>query len=369
MNILLGVSGSVSACLVPKLVKGLQALGEVQVVFTKSGCELLAAAHRPEGHFPPTMDCKVWFDHDEWQGADGHPWDTGDRILHTDLKNWADILVVAPCSANTLAKIANGLCDNLLTCVVRAWPAHKPFLLAPAMNVDMWESPITKRHLRQLMEDCPDSFMDCVHPQSKELACGDVGFGALADVAAIVKTVGSIATWDFPVAQQTKGRFVPTAGHPGSFGHARKHDTHTGVDLYTKYGTQVHAVEAGVVVDVIPFTGKNAIGEDGKPMDWWRDTQAVLVKGASGIVVYGEIQAQTRKGFALAKGAVLGYIMDVLPKEKLRPDIPHHSTSMLHIELYTTEAAAQNFKWRTWKLGEPQPEGLLDPTPFLLASS
>jgi hypothetical protein len=57
------------------------------------------------------------------------PAQVGDPVLHIELRAWADVLVIAPCSANTLAKCAGGLCDNLLTCVVRAWDWSRPLLV------------------------------------------------------------------------------------------------------------------------------------------------------------------------------------------------------------------------------------------------
>jgi len=64
-------------------------------------------------------------DEDDWRS-----WKTvGDDVLHIELRRWADIMVIAPLSANTLAKVANGMCDNLLTCVVRAWDWQKPLLV------------------------------------------------------------------------------------------------------------------------------------------------------------------------------------------------------------------------------------------------
>src|SRR5205807_689348 len=66
---------------------------------------------------------------------------------------WAEVFVVAPLDANTLAKLAAGLCDNCLTCVWRAWEPTRPVVLAPAMNTLMWQHPTTGRHLRQLAAD------------------------------------------------------------------------------------------------------------------------------------------------------------------------------------------------------------------------
>ncbi|XP_077774482.1 phosphopantothenoylcysteine decarboxylase isoform X2 [Podarcis muralis] len=94
-----------------------------------------------------------------------------DPVLHIDLRRWADLLLVAPLDANTLAKMANGLCDNLLTCVIRAWDLSKPLLFCPAMNTAMWEHPITAQQVDQLK-----SFgyveIPCI---VKKLICGDEG--------------------------------------------------------------------------------------------------------------------------------------------------------------------------------------------------
>src|SRR5699024_4343291 len=87
-------------------------------------------------------------DADEWAA-----WKAiGDPVVHIDLRNWADICVIAPLDANTLGKIANGICDNLVTCVLRAWDMSKPLLYAPAMNVHMWDHPLTKRSISVLQE-------------------------------------------------------------------------------------------------------------------------------------------------------------------------------------------------------------------------
>jgi phosphopantothenoylcysteine decarboxylase len=129
--------------------------------------------------------------------------------LHIELRRWADLFLIAPLDANTLAKLAAGLADNCLTCVWRAWDPTRPVIIAPAMNTLMWEHPLTARHLRQLASDAgagpaPDTLdveelMDwmnqkcpklrVVPPISKRLACGDVGVGAMAEVKEIVQAV------------------------------------------------------------------------------------------------------------------------------------------------------------------------------------
>lgn len=71
----------------------------------------------------------------------------GDEVLHIELTRWADVLFISPCSANYIAKIANGLCDDLVMSVVRAWPPEKPVLLQLAMHMSMWKHPITIQQL------------------------------------------------------------------------------------------------------------------------------------------------------------------------------------------------------------------------------
>ena len=121
-----------------------------------------------------------------------------------------DCLIVAPLDANTLAKFALGISDNFLTCIFRAWDFAKPVILAPAMNTLMWDSPVTLRHLRQLLEDRVSGCdlraagrsttrlpfspgmrrkIILVPPQAKRLACGDVGVGAMAEVTRIAEVV------------------------------------------------------------------------------------------------------------------------------------------------------------------------------------
>lgn len=95
-------------------------------------------------------------------------------------------MLIAPLSANTLAKIAHGQCDNLLTCVARAWDyAQHPLLVAPAMNTLMWTHPFTEQQLNTLRS----LGIHVIPPISKVLACGDIGTGAMAAVDDIVSSV------------------------------------------------------------------------------------------------------------------------------------------------------------------------------------
>jgi phosphopantothenoylcysteine decarboxylase len=203
-NILLGVTGSVAAVKVPTLCEELTRAGHaVQVVATHAALYFFN---------PAELTVPLHRDEDEWPGSDrGRLYQRDDPVLHIELRRWADLLLIAPLDANTLAKLANGLADNCLTCVWRAWDPARPVVLAPAMNTFMWEHPLSGRHLRQLASDagageapsaldleslvewinrqCPK--LHIVPPVSKRLACGDVGVGALAGVEEIVAAVNS----------------------------------------------------------------------------------------------------------------------------------------------------------------------------------
>ena len=198
-NILLGVTGSVAAVKVPELFARLTQAGhQVKVVATRAAFYF----------FDPVEIAGVCYrDEDEWPSrATGQRYQRDDPVLHIELRRWADLFLIAPLDANTLAKLANGLADNCLTCVWRAWDLARPVVLAPAMNTLMWDHPLTSRHLRQLAGDAPpdldlESLVDWINvhcakrhivpPVSKRLACGDVGVGALASTEEIVAAVQS----------------------------------------------------------------------------------------------------------------------------------------------------------------------------------
>jgi phosphopantothenoylcysteine decarboxylase len=200
-NVLLGVTGSVAAIKTPELV----------AVFTDYGFAVKVIATDPALYFfdPAAFRNILTTDADEWPGE---RYVRGDVIQHIELRKWADVLVIAPLDANTLAKLAVGLSDNCLTCVWRAWDSAKPVVLAPAMNTLMWQHAFTRRHLRALAADfggghfpghldedqlIPQINERClglrvVPPVSKQLACGDTGIGAMAAVADIAATVADV---------------------------------------------------------------------------------------------------------------------------------------------------------------------------------
>jgi phosphopantothenoylcysteine decarboxylase len=211
-RVLLGVTGSVAAVKAPELATALLSAGRfVKVAATSSALAFFDPSGLPDGRdgsLPRRGQSTLYLDADEW--PESGRFTVGEEVLHIELRRWADVLVIAPLDANTLGKLALGLCDNLLTCVYRAWDPGRPIVLAPAMNTLMWEHPATARHLQQLLEDhggalggvsrlsphavsaainatCPR--LRIVPPVSKRLACGDEGTGGMADIVSILAAI------------------------------------------------------------------------------------------------------------------------------------------------------------------------------------
>ncbi|KAL7402529.1 hypothetical protein ABVT39_016309 [Epinephelus coioides] len=132
---------------------------------------VVTTEHAKHFYNPAEVSVKVYSDSDEWE-----LWtQRSDPVLHIELRRWADLFVIAPLDANTLGKIASGICDNLLTCVVRAWDISRPLLFCPAMNTAMWQHPITAQQVSKLTEfgyvEIP-----CI---AKKLVCGDEAVSGL----------------------------------------------------------------------------------------------------------------------------------------------------------------------------------------------
>ncbi|KAI9032288.1 flavoprotein [Hyaloraphidium curvatum] len=181
-RILIGCTGSVASIKIPLLVERLRAElpeAELKIVATQRSLHFFDALH-----VKTNLGVEVATDAEEWSS-----WSkVSDPVLHIELRNWADMLVIAPLDANTLAKIAGGMCDNLLTCTLRAWPPSdaKPVYICPAMNTAMWEHRFTAKHLDVCTAELGYRI---IPPVSKKLACGDIGVGAMAEVPTIVATI------------------------------------------------------------------------------------------------------------------------------------------------------------------------------------
>ena len=203
-HLLLASSGSVATIKLPNIVQRLSRYNDlsIRIVLTKAAENFLAGQSSEQPLLDSLHDIKnvdgIYRDEDEW----GKPWVRGGSILHIELRRWADILVIAPLSANSMAKMTAGLADNLLLSVVRAWDTigeiegsrRKRIILAPAMNTAMWRHPITRKQIHMLEEDWGvdkqhDGWIELLRPMEKTLACGDVGSGAMREWSEIVSVI------------------------------------------------------------------------------------------------------------------------------------------------------------------------------------
>ncbi|KAK6338330.1 hypothetical protein TWF730_002393 [Orbilia blumenaviensis] len=207
-HILLAATGSVATIKIPLILASLSKYSNISIrlVFTTSSLLFL----------PPLAELLeisnvdgIHLDHHEWpRGLSSNPAEQprasdipaqeddeetaiwakiGDPILHIELRRWADILVIAPLSANSLAKIVGGFSDNLLLSVIRAWDTNKPLAVAPAMNTLMWDHPVTTSQIRVLETEW--RWFRVLRPVEKILACGDSGSGAMKEWSTIVAWV------------------------------------------------------------------------------------------------------------------------------------------------------------------------------------
>ena len=202
-HLLLAATGSVATIKIPNIINALSGHPDlsIRLVLTKSASEFLAGQSEEQ----PSLNLlrlarnveAIYHDEDEWST----PWSRGAGILHIELRRWADILVIAPLSANSLAKMTMGLADNLLLSVVRAWDTtgqidelKKCIIVAPAMNTAMWRHPITVKQIGILehewgVEEGRDGWIEVLRPVEKVLACGDNGDGAMKEWSDIVKVI------------------------------------------------------------------------------------------------------------------------------------------------------------------------------------
>lgn len=170
-NIVLGVTGSIAAYKAAELVRLMKKRGWlVSVIMTEAATRFVG-----ELTFQTLSQNPVLVDEFEKKEA----WDPA----HVSLADIADVLVLAPCTANVIAKLAHGLADDALTSTALACKA--PLVIAPAMNENMWRHPATQDNLRLIKS----RGAVIVNPERGQLACGWVGEGRLAPLDEIMKTV------------------------------------------------------------------------------------------------------------------------------------------------------------------------------------
>ena len=173
-NILVGVCGGISAYKTCELVRLLIKAGfGVKVIMTESATKFVFPLVFQELSQNPVY-------------IDMFSLKTEQNIRHISLSQWARLCVIAPLSANSLSKLAGGICDNLLTTVICALPTQTKAMLAPAMNENMWKNPIIQGNVRKLKEIKKYIVLP---PQKGKLACGAYGEGRMLEPQDIFKKI------------------------------------------------------------------------------------------------------------------------------------------------------------------------------------
>ncbi len=163
-NILLCITGSIAVYKALELVR----------LYIKSGANVKVLMTEASQRFVTKLSFEA-ISQNKVLDESSESWEKNQDYNHIDIGKWADILVVAPCSANTINKLANGIADNLLTQTVLAYKGKK--VIAPAANTNMIENQITVKSIKKLKK----LGFELINSQVKELACKDVGNGALAE--------------------------------------------------------------------------------------------------------------------------------------------------------------------------------------------
>ena len=176
LKILLGVSGGIAAYKVVDLASKLTAGGAVvKTAMTQNACQLIT----PKS-FEAVTNSAVYTN--LWAPSEEH------KSTHINLVEWADVVVIAPATANIIAKAANGICDDLVSTILCVcW--QKPTVLAPAMNDCMWENPAVQRNVEAVRK----MGLKIIGPERGRLACGTEGVGRMAEPQKILKHIEKIA--------------------------------------------------------------------------------------------------------------------------------------------------------------------------------
>lgn len=239
-NVLIGIGGGIAAYKVCQLISHLyQEKVSVRVILTQGAQQFIT---------PLTVSTlsrhQAYTDTDFWENTA--------RPLHIELGEWADLLVIAPLTANTLGKLVYGLADNLLTNTVLA--SNCPILLAPAMNTQMWEQPSVQRNWEAIQQE---KRYHCLEPSGGRLACDHLGKGRMTEPNQILSTIQSLL--------YTQG----------------KRDFLGKNVLINTGGTREY-------LDPVRFLGNPATGKMGSAI-----AQAALNRGATVTLVYGQSSEMT----------------------------------------------------------------------------
>jgi phosphopantothenoylcysteine decarboxylase/phosphopantothenate--cysteine ligase len=177
LNVLLGVTGGIAAYKAVGLASRLTVAGaKVKTVMTENACRLVG----PESFGAVTHSAvftSLWSSSEDYE------------VGHIALAEWADMVVVVPATANMIGKVANGICDDLLSSVLCAcWAA--PILLAPAMNDNMWNNPAVQRNVKVVKQ----MGFRLIGPEKGRLACGTEAIGRMSEPQDILQAIEKIAS-------------------------------------------------------------------------------------------------------------------------------------------------------------------------------
>lgn len=176
-KIIIGITGSIATYKTPILVREFLKLGaEVRVVATQAAKKFVSSLVLENLTRQPVI-IDMFDKRMQGQGA----W-------HVELAHWCDAMLIAPCSATTLSKLATGNCDNALSCVAIALPQEKPLILAPAMDFTMYEHPTTQKNILLVK----DFGAKIIEPDEGELASGLVGKGRLPEFEILLNATNEI---------------------------------------------------------------------------------------------------------------------------------------------------------------------------------
>ena len=178
-HILIGISGGIAAYKIPELIR----------LFTKAGAEVRVTTTRHALEFVTEMTLQTLSGHsvysDVFAAINEH------ATEHISLPEWADVMLVAPATANVLAKTAAGIADDALTTTLCSCAARKPVVLAPAMNDKMWENPATKKAIATLRSW---EHFTVLEPETGALACGTSGKGRMPEIDFLFEAVQDVLT-------------------------------------------------------------------------------------------------------------------------------------------------------------------------------
>lgn len=176
-RILIALSGGISCYKIASLVSQLAKAGaNTRVIMTEPATRFITPLTLQSLSGNPVLTSI--FEHDT------HP-----ESQHIGLSRWCELMLIAPCSANTLSKLAHGVSDNLVSLCATALPTATPLLLSPAMNADMWENPMVQRNTEILRQYQPK--IQWIGPESGWQACRTEGTGRMSEADTIFKAIES----------------------------------------------------------------------------------------------------------------------------------------------------------------------------------